>query len=313
MQTKVIDQKRIERHCHRAFGVNATLSKWEPLAGGAYPRSVRVVVNGESFVLRCYRGKTKLCQKEANLYSLVHRQITVQELVYTDDEDGVAIFRFAPGSIIHQVEYPSIVSYDLGKTLAAIHGISFPKSGFLGPDLKVEESFPVGTDPYFEYIKEHFVMDCLAWRRLGDELAKMFQGFVEYHRHDFPKIKEGGTLVHSDFKMVNLLWDDKRGLTVLDWEFAHSGDPLMDFATLIRHFDRIPLDIEALEKGYADGGKVLPQRWIQRARVLDFINYVQLLNSPLLPPKVIDQLKKCLVFTIQSYDNIDTLIKKGIK
>ena len=147
---------------------------------------------------------------------------------------------------------------------------------------------------------------------MGDGLSADLLEFSEKHRQDFPVIDQGGSLIHSDFKPVNLIWDSKQGLTVLDWEFAHSGDRLMDFSTLIRYYDEIPLNIDLFEKGYCDGGQVLPDRWIQRARVLDFLNYVQLLNSLLERPVMYQHLRDCLILTMSEYHNLDRLIRKRI-
>lgn len=37
-------------------------------------------------------------------------------------------------------------------------------------------------------------------------------------------------LVHGDFKTNNLVWSDAGGVTILDWEMAHLGDPVEDIA-----------------------------------------------------------------------------------
>ena len=96
--------------------------------------------------------------------------------------------------------------------------------------------------------------------------------------------------MHSDFKPVNLLWSEEGGLTVLDWEFAHIGDRIMDLGILLRYFQDFPLSISYLEKGYCENGGNLPSDWIQRARITDFINIVQLLNVSSERPKLFHNL-----------------------
>ncbi len=58
-------------------------------------------------------------------------------------------------------------------------------------------------------------------------------------------------LTHSDFKPVNLLYKTGNVL-VLDWEFAHAGIGILDFAILLRHRDQFPFDSKSLVKGYSE-------------------------------------------------------------
>lgn len=99
MQNKSIDPSRIAFHCERAFGAPSKIERVEFLSGGAHPRTLRFSFADESFVFRCYRGNTELCRKEACLYALLENKVPVQDLVYSDFEEAVAIFRYAPGRI----------------------------------------------------------------------------------------------------------------------------------------------------------------------------------------------------------------------
>jgi thiamine kinase-like enzyme len=130
------------------------------------------------------------------------------------------------------------------------------------------------------------------------------------NREYFFTVQSGGCLVHSDFKPVNLLWDEMQGLTVLDWEFAHSGDGVMDFGILLRHFKDFPLDISQLENGYNENGGKLSSNWIQRARITDFINIIQLLNNPLERPKLFQSLIDSLNFTVRNWKDLRTALEK---
>ncbi len=51
------------------------------------------------------------------------------------------------------------------------------------------------------------------------------------------------TLVHGDFRAGNLLFDDGRISGVLDWEFAHVGDPARDVAWLMAKSNRVSEDL----------------------------------------------------------------------
>lgn len=94
--------------------------------------------------------------------------------------------------------------------------------------------------------------------RLGDKLSNKMLDFMLKNKDFFPRVNENICLTHSDFKPVNLLY--KTGsVFVLDWEFAHAGIGLLDFAILLRHRDQFPFDLTSLVKGYSDFGGILPQ------------------------------------------------------
>lgn len=97
--------------------------------------------------------------------------------------------------------------------------------------------------------------------------------------------------MHSDFKPCNLLYSKGKEVVVLDFEFAHAGHPLLDFAILLRHKETIPLDLNILEKSYRDCGGELPLDWVPRAEVTDFVNFTTMMESPLERPKLLDLFK----------------------
>lgn len=78
-----------------------------------------------------------------------------------------------------------------------------------------------------------------AWHRVIEHLYQELDSFEEPHSaiewglrwlKDHPPRSYGEVLVHGDFRIGNLLIDPS-GLTgVIDWEFAHVGDPVEDLA-----------------------------------------------------------------------------------
>jgi aminoglycoside phosphotransferase (APT) family kinase protein len=86
-------------------------------------------------------------------------------------------------------------------------------------------------------------------------------------------------LVHSDFNPKNLLVDPATGeLTgLLDWEFAHAGNPVTDLGNLLR-FNRDPVFVSAVLDGYlelaghlGELGRRPRERLLDLARAADLV------------------------------------------
>lgn len=72
--------------------------------------------------------------------------------------------------------------------------------------------------------------------KLRDKLPLLSHTFSEDQRHDILteaadlRQVNSDVLLHGDFWAGNALWRDGQLVAVVDWEDAHLGDPLMDFA-----------------------------------------------------------------------------------
>ncbi|MSO65027.1 MAG: hypothetical protein EXQ85_04380 [Alphaproteobacteria bacterium] len=60
-----------------------------------------------------------------------------------------------------------------------------------------------------------------AWRRA-----------VEAIRRDLTHLREPAVAAHVDPVPANWLWSERRGITLIDWEFSALADPVWDLATL---------------------------------------------------------------------------------
>jgi hypothetical protein len=114
-------------------------------------------------------------------------------------------------------------------------------------------------------------------------------------------VEEKIGLTHSDFKPVNLLYNAEGKVFVLDWEFAHAGIGILDFAILLRHRENFPLDTNALEKGYLDFGGSLPNEWLRSAFITDFVNIAHLMDASHERPKLYFELKNAIQNTINNW------------
>lgn len=304
-----LDYSQIEKICS-AYFKKGHLKNFQILSGGAVNTTYKIIWDERPFILRLYVRDPELAQIEETVYQLIRDKVSVPDLLYIGRFGSypLAIFEFVDKKHIFEVSnqfLASTLSYDLGKALAGIHSFHFPQAGLFGSDFAIHIPFEEGSSPYFAYIMEHFLESSFAWQRLGNERARRLKDFLNNNQDLFSAVSQGGVLVHSDFKPVNLLWDECSGLTILDWEFAHIGNPLIDFGILLRHFQDFPLNINSLEKGYTEHGGVFVYDWIRKARLTDVINVVQLLNNPVERPQLFKFLFQSIDFTMLKWFSLD--------
>ena len=104
---------------------------------------------------------------------------------------------------------------------------------------------------------------------LGQASRPVFELALRWLREHVPSLKDGPRLVHGDFRNGNFLVTPEGLRAVLDWEYAHLGDPMEDLGFLCMkpwRFGNTQLDVggfgsrdelfSAYEK--AGGGRVDP-------------------------------------------------------
>lgn len=290
----------------KAFVNCNKLDKWGILSGGALNTTYGFTIGDKQFVLRIYARNRAHCKTERVIHQLIDAQVSTPKLIYANESHepwAYSIFEFISGNHISEVatELGNPLSYELGHMLATIHNFKLPKAGLFGDGMTVSHSFEVGSNPYFEEALSIISKGKFVRQRLGDKLVDKTISFMQENKEFFPIVIDNICLTHSDFKPVNLLYHEKK-IFVLDWEFAHAGIGILDFAILLRHRDQFPCKIEALAKGYTDFGGTLTKDWLRSALITDFINILQLLNDPPERPKLFQQLKTTLQNTITSWD-----------
>jgi Ser/Thr protein kinase RdoA (MazF antagonist) len=245
---------------------------------------------------------------EKEIHALIDGKVLTPNLIYADETHEpfpYAIFQFIDGRHISEVsrEHKKTLSYELGQTLASIHAFKFQEAGLFGEGIIIAKPFDAGSSPYFEEAFSVLSKGKYAPTRLGDKLSDEMLTFMKKNQDFFPKVEKNICLTHSDFKPVNLLYN-KGKIFVLDWEFAHAGIGILDFAILLRHHDQFPLDLDALIRGYSDSGGVLPYEWLRSAFITDFVNIIQMLEAPTDRPKLFHQLKSAAQTTMNQWDSL---------
>ena len=119
-----------------------------------------------------------------------------------------------PRRILRDQQFASaraVLAHQLGKVLAAIHGLDMVQLPKLRRMTAAEEIAELERD-YRSF----------DWPRPVFELA------LRWLRDRDPGPPEQVTLVHGDFRHGNLIVGPEGLRAVLDWELAHTGDPMED-------------------------------------------------------------------------------------
>ncbi len=99
-------------------------------------------------------------------------------------------------------------------------------------------------------------------------------------------VEHDAMLVHGDFNGLNVIIrrtsDGPNVAAVIDWEYAHSGTPLVDLGSMLRRPGRAlpPWFEEELIRGYRRDGGILPENWRQVSRIVDLVKLCAFVRSP---------------------------------
>ncbi|WP_068469869.1 phosphotransferase family protein [Candidatus Protochlamydia phocaeensis] len=312
IQPILLEASELASLASKAFPAGSHFERWELLNGGAQNTHYKFVMNEQAFVLRLYARERELCKMEQALHALVEKTVPTAKLIYADANHhpwAYAIFTFVDGIPLYRVnkEFKAPLSYELGKALACIHSFRFPQAGFFEEELKIGHIFEEGSSPYFEESVRVLSYAGQAREQLGEKLSDDILSFMRHNQSSFPIVRGNSCLTHADFKPVNLFYGANGKIIVLDWEFAHAGIGILDFAILLRHRHQFPLDLQALKEGYTQNGGVLPNDWLRLALITDFVNMLTMMDSPPGHPKLFRELRTSFEMTMRHWDCLDHL------
>lgn len=301
-----LNHKQLLELVQGAFPNCKRLVNWNLLSGGALNTTYKIQIDSGTFVLRLYARDRAHCKMEKAIHELIDKNVTTPRLIYANDTSepwAYSIFEFIPGKHISEVSIndKNSLSYELGHLLASIHSFKFPQAGLFGNGISIDQPFEKGSSPYYEEAFSVLSKGVNVRSRLGDKLADATLAFMQKHKEFFPVVKDNICLTHSDFKPVNLLYSNDK-VFALDWEFAHAGIGILDFAILLRYRAEFPFDINSLVKGYTVFGGHLHEEWFRSALITDFVNIVDLLEAPPERPKLFHQLRNAIQNTIKIWD-----------
>jgi fructokinase len=242
-------------------------------------------VDGGKWVLRGY-GSANRADVETALAAKLRGVVPVAGVVAKDPAGPSLLLDFVEGTPVDRL-LPTLstteaeaVGVAAGRVLAAIGTIEFDRPGFFADaslqpkpnepmDLAtfVEESY---LDPGWDlspYEVDGLRSLARAWTPLADAVGK------------------AASLVHADFNPKNLLAErdgESWRITVLDWEFAFSGNPLADLGNVLRFGQT------SFTAGVVAGVGPLPDGWRDTARALDLFALADFLSRPPKQPLAAD-------------------------
>jgi aminoglycoside phosphotransferase (APT) family kinase protein len=275
-----------------------------PLSGGLSNTNLLVALDGppHSVVLRLYQCDIEKARTEAALSRIVHGRVPVARFLHFAETNSVtggpyAVVEFIAGERFDLLapalddEALGATSEAVGAVLAHIHAIRFPHRGFFDGDRLLPEAIDLGTTGLRAYLREQ-LLDGSGGERLGGKLTREVIALAERDGLLEPWPAEP-CLTHADYNGSNLLLrrrgDAWQVVAVLDWEFALSGIPALDFASLMRPpLAANPVYVEGIARGYRSAGGTLPDDWLRIARIADLFGWADMLGRPDIGAPVID-------------------------
>lgn len=174
--------------------------------------------------------------------------------ILTERAHGIAEFRHSKDAAAKQAVTAAFMS-----NLAALHGF----------DTREMELDGGGNGRIIDHVKN----DVAIWRAMYDEVGKpdplldLAFGWLDANMPD----PDGPVaLVHGDAGPGNFLFDHDQLTALIDWEFAHLGDPLEDIAWFSMRcvMEPVPDYFEALEIYERAAGQVIDRARLRYHRVL---------------------------------------------
>ncbi len=280
----------------------------DELSGGYSNSNFSVVGNLGRFVCRVSSKGEKPLNIEHQLSKRLGEKLCPRVFyVGVLDNLSFSIVDFVEGALLSNVwkhlEPADLeqILVDLGGKLSRVHSHKFAQSGFFGPNLNIEETFYEGAGTACEQFIESSLSSNNVKERLGAELFKGVQKYLFDNKYLFNAVDKSNCLVHSDFNTKNIMVSVKeRKVTgILDWEYAHSGNPLCDFGNFLRFEDETDFDVvKSLMRGYGKNRDVFIKDWRKISRLLDLASMFGFLTRENLPELTLRTSKKVIYETI---------------
>lgn len=243
-----------------------------------------VEYDNKKFLIRIYGVEDNWWKKEEVIYHYIKEKVKAPELFWLDGNLDIidkpyAIFEYVEGLNLDQYSkqagYKKKVFSDIGHNLAWLHSTSYKEVGFFDDNLEVAEKLPELRLWYPMFLGEH------SMRKLGEELTEAVRKYIEANDKNIERIEKDITLVHNDFRPINIMVDKQDTPYFIDWEGAMAGHSLGDIGEFLRIEEQVSREEEnVFIQSYNEAAnKRLPEDYKELAKLRDLVNLLQLLNS----------------------------------
>lgn len=270
----------------------------EHVSGGFANASFKVELSNADapVVVRVYVRDPSAAYREVAILDLVKGRVRVPEVLYISPDaerttNTYIILRWVEGVPLDHVLAEGAPSDGrravraTGAVLARLQEFRFETSGFFGPTLDIRTPFSSEARAIVGVLEQCLFKDC-GEERLGVALTQRLWRFVSEHAELLGAVEHHSMLVHGDFGGLNVIVRTTPGQpevgALIDWEYAHSGTPLVDLGSILRRpgHEVAPWFEEELMGGYREEGGILPENWRQVSRIVDLVKLCAFVRSP---------------------------------
>ena len=319
----ILPNIEIIRNILKPFLKEKVIIQIQPLSGGLNNSNIKITTDtNESFVLRIYSKNSLSIEVERKILNLLKEKVPVPQVLYIDSSCSVLNYPFLILSWVNGTQLSvmmnkknkriiSSIGSEVGKSLSKIHKVKFPDSGFFDDKLNINQFVKLNADGFLMYIEECLVQG-YGNKHLGTKLCNKILRFSQEQSHLINNLEEQNSLVHSDFNPLNILVEEQdRNINIsgiLDWEYAFSGSPLMDIGNFLR-YENINSSklLNEFILSYQDNGGNLPDKWLQKAKLLDLISLCDLLNKKVCGEVRLKDIKRLILNTIEEWDSYESV------
>lgn len=293
----------------RQFDPNLRIASFTPLSEGKRTTNYRVDTSADhSFILRIFPAGDSSWLKEAGLRALVSDRVPMQRLHHLEQHSNLldgrtfAIYDFAEGATLLElwrkgfVPEPSLMG-EIGSALGQIHRHRYDRIGFLNERLEIAEELAPADTWYDLFLNRH------ARKRLGGDVAEQIERVVQDNKAELHEMDRAAALTHGDFRPTNLIIQQGRVSSIIDWEFAMAGHPIADIAQFFRYENQFsPRLKEAFIDAYQDiSGNKLPEQWEQIGGLRDMVNLLQMIGTEDEQPVKHEDVKRLILRQLHQY------------
>ncbi|MCJ8324993.1 MAG: aminoglycoside phosphotransferase family protein [Rhizobiales bacterium] len=286
--TAKLSKNLISQMCRLVFGADDYKTA-QPLAGGRSHQNYLIsLASGQQVVLRVSGNQQSLGKQYALAQKLWLKLPVPRFLSQPQAANGKRFFafmEFKPGQRLANIEALPVaeqaqLGFELGEYLALIHSQTFKHAGAFSSDLKLDQNYDISPNGLSEIFA-----NCLSQASKNGHIdGKLAQTY----RHSFAeKIQildqwpHHHCLIHADLNEDNILHYDGHISAILDWEFALSGHPALDFGKFTRTpYSHCPIFTENLCDNYYLTHKNLPVNWPEIAQIVDLLAWAEFLSRP---------------------------------